>query len=149
MIKKIMTLTIFSLLFIITVNAQGKRPSISKEEFREKQQQYLMNKADLTKDEAARFFPVYFEMQDRKAEINNKAWRSARKGKDPNTSDEEYEAIIDELANAKLNSDQLEISYIPKFKNIISPRKLYKIQVAETKFHREMLKIMHQPPRNK
>ena len=35
---------------------------LSREEFRAKQQAYITEKAGLTGDEAAKFFPVYFEL---------------------------------------------------------------------------------------
>lgn len=74
-----------------------------------------------------------------------KAWQKARKGKNPNTTDAEYEEIVDEIAHARLESDKLDIEYLNRFKKILSPKKLFKLQRAEIKFHRDLLKIMHQP----
>ena len=84
-------------------------------------------------------------MQDRKKAINDKAWQKARKGKKTNTTDAEYEEIVDEIAHARLESDKLDIEYLNRFKKILSPKKLFKLQRAEIKFHRDLLKIMHQP----
>ena len=106
---------------------------------------YLTQKAELTAEEAGKFFPIYFELQDRKKAINDKAWQKARKGKNPNTTDAEYEEIVDEIAHARLESDKLDIEYLNRFKKILSPKKLFKLQRAEIKFHRDLLKIMHQP----
>ena len=43
----------------------GTCQQLSREEFRAKQQAFLTEKAGLTREEAAKFFPLYFEMQDR------------------------------------------------------------------------------------
>ena len=132
MIQRLTTL-LFILCLTLSVQAQ-KKPGFSKEEFRAKQEAYLTQKAELTPEEAGKFFPIYFELQDRKKAINDKAWQKARKGKSPNTTDAEYE-----------ESDKLDIEYLNRFKKILSPQKLFKLQRAEVKFHRDLLKIMHQP----
>ena len=51
-----------------------------------------------------------------------KAWQKARKGKNPNTTDAEYEEIVDEIAHARLESDKLDIEYLNRFKKILSPQ---------------------------
>ena len=74
-----------------------------------------------------------------------KGKKKRQKGKNPNTTDAEYEEIVDEIAHARLESDKLDIEYLNRFKKILSPKKLFKLQRAEIKFHRDLLKIMHQP----
>ena len=56
--------------------ADGCNQRLSPAEFRARQKAYITEKAGLTKEEAARFFPLYFELQDKKKEQNDKAWRS-------------------------------------------------------------------------
>lgn len=129
----------------ISMQAQDKKkPCFSKKEFRARQESYLTQKAEITKEEAAKFFPVYFELQDRKKAVNDKAWEQARKGKAPDTTDAEYEQIIDDIVKARIEADKLDLEYLQKFKKILSPKKIYKLQRAEMKFHRDILKIMHQ-----
>ena len=52
--------------------ADGCQQHLSPTEFRAKQQAYITEKAGLTKEEAAKFFPLYFELQDKKKEQNDK-----------------------------------------------------------------------------
>ncbi|WP_455673951.1 hypothetical protein [Phocaeicola sp.] len=146
MIRKLTSTLFIILCLALSMQAQNKKPGFSKEEFRAKQEAYLTGKAELTKEEATKFFPVYFELQDRKKAINDKAWQKARKGKDSDTTtEEEYEEIIDGIANARLEADKLDVEYLQRFKKILSSKKLFKLQRAEVKFHRDLLKIMHQP----
>lgn len=150
MIKKLTVCLIAALLVGLSAQAQEKnKQGFTKEEFRQKQEQYLTQKAELTKEEAGRFFPIYFELQDRKKELSDKAWAKARKNKDVQMTEADYEEIIDGLVKARMASDQLDWDYLQKFKDILSAKKIYKLQRAEMKFHRDLLKIMHQGDDNK
>lgn len=131
----------------ISLKAQGphKRPGFSKEEFRARQESFLTEKAELTKEEAARFFPVYFELQDLKKKVNERAWKEIKKGKSPETTEAEYEKMIEASIKARMEADKLDLEYLQRFKKILSAKKIYKLQHAEMKFHRNILKIMHSP----
>lgn len=133
----------------ISMQAQDKKKTgFSKEEFRARQEAFLTEKAELTKEEAAKFFPIYFELQDRKKAVNDEGWNQVRKGKDPKTTEAEYEEIVDNIVKARIQSDKLDLEYLQKFKKILSAKKIYKLQRAEMKFHRNILKIMHQPQKD-
>lgn len=117
---------------------------LSRDEFRVKQEEYITEKADLSKEEAAKFFPLYFELQDRKKQLNDEAWNLLRKGKNENTTEAQYGEIMEGVYDARIASDRLDKTYFDKFKKILSCKKIYLIQQAEMRFHRELLKNMHQ-----
>lgn len=145
--KKVFLFLLISCLGIIGAFAQewGK-PKMSPDEFRQKQESFITDKANLTKEEAARFFPLYFELQDKKKALNDRAWSEFRKGKKDNKSEAQYEAIITGLVNARIASDKLEKAYLYKFKDILSYEKIFKIQGAEMHFHKELLKEFGRKP---
>ena len=143
MIQKLATLLIISCISISIQAQDRKKSGFTKEEFRARQEAYLMQKAEITQEEAAKFFPVYFELQDRKKAVNDKAWEQARKGKDPKTSDAEYEQIIEGIVKARIEADKLDLEYLQRFKKILSHKKIYKLQREEIRFQRDILKIMH------
>ena len=60
-----------------------KRDKSTVIEFRLKKQTYMAQKAGLTEEESQKFFPLYFESQDKKKEINNKLGVLQKKGKSP------------------------------------------------------------------
>lgn len=147
----IQRLAILLIMISISISMQAqdkKKPGFSKEEFRARQESYLIEKAGLTKEEATKFFPIYFELQDRKKAVNDEGWKQIRKGKDPKTTEAEYEEIVDNIVKARIESDKLDLEYLQKFKKILSAKKIYKLQRAEMKFHRDILKIMHQPEKD-
>ena len=125
----------------LSAQAQGKKECLSKEQFREKQKQYFVDKAGLTKDEAAKFFPLYFELQDKKFSYNKEMWSKIRKTKEgKNITDAEYSRLTEDVIKTRITIDELELEYLRKYKKVLSPKKIYDIQRAEMKFSRELLK---------
>lgn len=123
--------------------ADGICQRLTKDQFRAKQQAFLTEKAELTKEEAAKFFPLYFELQDRKQKLNDNAWKLLRGGKDKNITEKQYGEILNGVAESRVASSELEQTYLRKFQKILSNKKIYLIQRAEMRFHRELLKGMH------
>ena len=121
-----------------------KKDVRSETEFRLKKQTYMAQKAGLTEEESQKFFPLYFEFQDKKKEINKQAWGIAKKGKNPGTTDQEYEGIIDYFFDNQEAVIKLEKEYIKKYREILSNKKIYMIYWAEIKFSRNMLKILQE-----
>ena len=75
--KKLIVLFIVMCSFIpLSWAMDGCNQHLSPDEFRAKQKAYITEKAGLTKEEAAKFFPVYFELQDRKKQLNDEAWKA-------------------------------------------------------------------------
>ncbi len=138
--KRVLNVLLLLLFVASGVYAQKKCPW-SKATFREKQKTFLTNRADLTPEEATAFFPLYFELQDKKGEINKKAWQLVRdaKGKDSLT-DAEYNRFSEELVKAKIETSKLEQDYLHKYQKVLPAKKIYEIQRAELRFHRELLK---------
>lgn len=136
-------LIIIMILFMafLSTQAQEKKECLSKEQFREKQKQYFVDKARLTKDEAAKFFPLYFELQDKKFSYNKEMWSKIRKTKEgKNITDAEYSRLTEDVIKTRITIDELELEYLHKYKKVLSPKKIYDIQRAEMKFSRELLK---------
>lgn len=128
--------------------SHGADQHLSPEEFRAKQRTFITEKAELTKEEAAKFFPVYFELQDRKKQLNDEVWQLIRKGKDENLTDAQYGEIMEGIYDARIASDRLDKTYFDKYKKILSCKKIYLVQKAEMRFHRELLKGMNKKQSN-
>lgn len=135
---------LFLILTILCLSAyaQKEKKSCSEEEFLAKKQAYMAEQAGLTEEEAAQFFPIYFELQALKKEINQKAWKAAQKGKEPQTTEAEYEAILNGFVDAEVQNHELDREYLKKYQSVLSNKKIYMILRAEIKFNRNMLKII-------
>lgn len=143
--RRILALLVLLCAFLPVVQAVEvcDPPHLSREEYRAKQKAFIIEKAGLTKKEAARFFPVYYELQDKKKKLNDDSWCLIRKGKENDVTELQYEEILDKIADNRIEATQLEKSYLAKFKKILSSKKIYMVRRAELRFHRELLKEMH------
>lgn len=142
--KKLIVLLIISVSAIPLLWANGGCDQrLSPEEFRAKQKTFITAEAGLTAEEADKFFPLYFELQDKKKELNDEAWKLMHKGKKGNITEEQYEEIMESIYDSRIASDRLERSYFEKFKKILSCKKIYLVRKAEMHFHREVLKGMN------
>ena len=130
-------------LFCMPTFAQ-KKDKYTESEFRAKKQAYITQKAELTPAESEKFFPLYFEFQNKKKEINKHAWNIAKQGKDSETTDLEYEEIIDNFFDDQEAIVKLEREYIDKYRKILSDKQIYRVYWAEFKFNRNMIKILQE-----
>lgn len=116
---------------------------LTPDEFREMQKVYIIEVVGLTKEESAKFFPIYFELQDRKKKLYDESWSLMRKGMEENIPESQYQEIIEQVCNNRIASDRLEKTYLDKFKRILSAKKIYLIQRAEMHFHKDLIKKIH------
>ena len=130
-------------LFCMPTFAQ-KKDNYTESEFRAKKQAYIAQKAELTPAESEKFFPLYFEFQNKKKEINKHAWNLAKQGKASETTDLEYEEIIDNFFDDQEAIVKLEREYIDKYRKILSDKQIYRVYWAEFKFNRNMIKILQE-----
>ncbi len=137
--KTLLILTMVLTVLPLALNAQGRK---GHDEFMMRQQEYLKREAELTDAEADKFFPLYFELQEQKRSINEQAWDLFRRGEDPSTSEATYAEILDGFVEYSLSTDRLEKSYLAKFRNVLSSKKIYKVKQAEMSFRRELVRGM-------
>lgn len=138
--KIIASFVVLACLTSVALQAQPRH--LSREEFRAKQQAYIQQSADLTEEEASRFFPVYFELQDKKQKINAEVWKLMRKGREDGVTEEQYSELIENICDLRASSVSVEKKYLDKFKDLLPASKIFRVQQAETSFHRELLKDM-------
>lgn len=121
-----------------------RRPRMTPEEFQTKQKEFIAIHAELTEEESAIFFPLYFELQDKKHQANARVWKKARAVKPHERTEEDCNEMIDALADVKIECATLEKEYLQKFKEILPAKKLMRVQMAEDRFQRELLRGMQQ-----
>lgn len=122
---------------------QGKRPCMSPTKFKEEQKAFIMQNVQLTPKEAARFFPVYFELQDKKRALKEQAWTLIRTMNVTSASEIQCSRALDAITDVRLQADRLEKTYIVKFKKILSAKKVMMVLKAEIRFHREVIRKAH------
>ena len=97
---------------------------------------FITERIDLTPAEAEKFWPLYNQMEQEKRAIQKK-YRSTKRL--ANMTDAELEKqLLNNLAKDQKLLD-LKKSYLPKFKKIVSVRKVVTLQVAEQEFRRSIV----------
>lgn len=126
-----------------STNYHNRGQRFSPAEYWKKQKDFFTKRANLTEEEANKFFPLYNELQQKKMQINHQSRQNAVKLEQP-ISEENCMKTIDALADAQIQIAQLEKEYLEKFKKILPASKILKIQMAEDQFNSELIKEMQQ-----
>ena len=121
---------------------QGRKPHFSPEEFQAKQRTYITEKAGLSPEEADAFFPLFFELQKKKFELERNARKDFRKQRGDQMSEEECRAFVYNMADIKIEIAKLEKEYIDKYLQVLTPCKVRSVQHAEGSFQRDLMKKM-------
>ena len=135
------------LLFFIALTAsaqeqQNKRPHFSPEEFQAKQKAYITEKAELSAEEAEAFFPLFFELQKKKFELERNARKDFKRQRGEQMSEEECRKFVYNMADVKIEVAKLEREYTDKYLQVLSPCKVRRVQFAEGSVQRDLMKKM-------
>ena len=144
------------LLFVIalTASAQGeqkKRPHFSPEEFQAKQKAYITEKAELSPEEADAFFPLFFELQKKKFDLERGARKDFKKERGVQMTEDECRNFVYNMADVKIEVAKLEREYTDKYLEVLPACKVRRVQHAENSFQRDLMKKMieHRAQENK
>ena len=149
--KKTFFASLLLFLAVLTVSAQeqqNKRPHFSPEEFQAKQKTYITEKAGLTPEEAEAFFPLFFELQKKKFELERNARKDFRKQRGEQMTEEECRDFVYKMADTKIEIAKLEREYTDKYLEVLPPCKLRRVQHAEGMFQRDLMKKMTEKRNN-
>lgn len=133
--RLVILLTIFAMCLTSTV-AQNKGPEILRKEF----QKFVIEQAKLTEKEAAKFFPIYNECQIKKQALNSRIWKLRKDAIGKQLTEKEYQYILEEIAKLKIQIAELDKTYLELYHKVLSYKKIFDVQGAESRFHRELLK---------
>lgn len=107
------------------------------QEFTKRMEGYIAMKAELSHEEADKFFPIYREFKQKQRELTFKQQRLQR---EKPANDKEYDNVICQIAELSVQIAKLEQTYYPKLCKVISAKKMYNVLQAENDFHRDMLR---------
>ena len=142
------------LLFFIALTAsaqeqQNKRPHFSPEEFQAKQKAYITEKAELSAEEAEAFFPLFFELQKKKFELERNARKDFKRQRGEQMSEEECRKFVYNMADVKIEVAKLEREYTDKYLEVLPACKVRRVQHAENSFQRDLMKKMMEHRNNR
>lgn len=113
--------------------AQGPPPRFNPQKFQAELEQFITTEAGLTPLEAARFFPLYREMQNKQRLLFGKM----RMFEHTDTGDNKASLkAIKELDKIDLEMKKIQQEYHLKFCKVLPPGKVLSVIKADEKFHR-------------
>ena len=142
-------LILFLLAFVAVIGAYAQGQKFDPEKFDAEQQQFITKAANLTEQEAARFFPLFREMQKKQRAIYE---RQRKLGFNKPADEKGCAESIRQHDQIDLELKQIQQQYHNKFLRVIPASKLYDVLQAEDRFLRMKLRSwgggMHQNGRN-
>lgn len=143
-------ITLAALTLSFGLQAQGpKKPGgekFSPEKFDSELREFITNEAHLSQQEAAKFFPLFKEMQQKQRTLFNKQRQLSQKK--PQNQEGCQQAII-EHDEMDVELKRIQQNYHKRFLEVLPADKVYDILKAESRFHRRMMKNWgqrHQAP---
>lgn len=128
-----------ALLFVLVASAQQDKQNrrFSPEQFDAELQKFITQEANLTSQEAAKFFPVYKEMLFKQ---RTQYMRQRQMGRNKPADEEGCKKAVQERDEIELEQKRILQHYHNKFLELLPASKVYDVLQAEDKFHREKLR---------
>ena len=120
------------LLSVMSVMAHDPQ-KFSPEKFQADMEQFITKEASLTAEEAAKFFPLYREMQQKQRAVWNQMKNLGRNKPADEAACKQGVQKRDEL---ELEQRRIIQTYHNKFFKVLPASKVYDVIIAENKFHR-------------
>ena len=144
--RLITALTLALALFSFTVYAQkdggGKKNAEMVKELQEFKIKYLIQEADITKEQQPEFVKIYTELNNAKLALikaNHESLKALKAKNSP--TDEDYYKVAEEIAKGKTAEGAIDMKYYQQFKKLLTPKQLFKLKEAELKFNRKMMQM--------
>ncbi len=111
-------------------------------EFIQQLEDFITKEANLTTEEAQAFFPKFHEMKKKQREIQKKIKRCSRRIEKEQLSEEECNAILNEITNFNKQEAEIQSKAYQEWKKILSSSKILKVLNADHKFGKQVFRKM-------
>jgi len=129
--KKLLVFAILMLMVALGASAEEQQ-KFSPEKFQADLEQYITTEAGLTNEEAAKFFPLYREMQQKQRVVYNKMHELFKLPHD----EASCKRAVQRRDQLEIELKQIAQTYHNKFLRVLPASKVIGTIIAEDKFHR-------------
>ena len=129
--KKLLVFAILMLMVALDASAEEQQ-KFSPEKFQADLEQYITTEAGLTNEEAAKFFPLYREMQQKQRVVYNKMHELFKLPHD----EASCKRAVQRRDQLEIELKQIAQTYHNKFLRVLPASKVIGTIIAEDKFHR-------------
>ena len=141
--RKLLFSTVIMIMVVLGASAEEQQ-KFSPEKFQADLEQYITTEAGLTNEEAAKFFPLYREMQQKQRVVYNKIHELFKLPHD----EASCKRAIQRRDQLEIELKQIAQTYHNKFLRVIPASKVIGTIVAEDKFHRRAFRKFGQRNRD-
>ena len=140
---KIIKLLPIFLLLVTTVSLAQIPTKEKREQLRTLKIAFITDELQLTPDEAAKFWPIYNDFDDKQRELKQEKMRSYMKrfdsGEVDKMNDKEATNFLNQMENTEDELYQLRKKFVTNLKAVLPPIKIIKLKRAEEGFNRKLL----------
>lgn len=129
--KKLLVFAVLMLVVVLGASAEEQQ-KFSPEKFQADLEQYITTEAGLTNEEAAKFFPLYREMQQKQRVVYNKMHELFKLPHD----EASCKRAVQRRDQLEIELKQIAQTYHNKFLRVLPASKVIGTIIAEDKFHR-------------
>lgn len=138
LVKVLLVLITYHLWPVASLAQENGGPQqFSPDKFDAELRKYITDEAKLTEQEAAKFFPVYKEMQEKQRAL---FWQQRALEKNKPEGEKACLEAIRQHDENELEMKRIQKSYHDKFLKMLPASKVYAILHAEDMFHRNLLR---------
>lgn len=145
---------LYTILFVLALIFAGNIPAYAQKEDKGKKNaemikelqefkiKYLIQEAEITKEQQPEFVKLYTEMSNAKLSLQRGYMENYRALKDKSEpTDDDYNKVSEEMAGGKSAEGAIDQKYYRQFKRLLSAKQLFKLKEAEVNFNRKMMKM--------
>ncbi len=140
------TLITTAILFVLTTSVfaqNGKRIREKMEQVKSLKVAFITNELDLTSDEAAKFWPLYNNFEDKQRELRKQKVTAIIDRRDneqlDKMSEKEATALLGQMEDNEEEAYQLRKKFVTSLKGVLPAVKIIKLKKAEEDFSRKLL----------
>ena len=137
--KKLLVFAVLMLMVVLGASAEEQQ-KFSPEKFQADLEQYITTEAGLTNEEAAKFFPLYREMQQKQRVVYNKMHELFKLPHD----EASCKRAVQRRDQLEIELKQIAQTYHNKFLRVLPAPKVIGTIIAEDKFHRRAFRKLGQ-----
>lgn len=141
--RKLLFSTVIMIMVVLGASAEEQQ-KFSPEKFQADLEQYITTEAGLTTEEAAKFFPLYREMQQKQRVVYNKIHELFKLPHD----EASCKRAVQRRDQLEIELKQIAQTYHNKFLRVLPASKVIGTIIAEDKFHRRAFRKFGQRNRD-
>ncbi len=132
------------LVLLVGLSGFAQRGEKMNERIKAQKTAFITEQLNLSADEAAKFWPIYNEIESKKVELRKKSSLKRKTKRPDDLTEKEAKALLNEMLDIEDKKHKLNRELVSKLSNVISSKKIMHLMRAEREFDRKLLKRLRE-----